>query len=76
MEFLLLLGVVPVEKLACATLLHDLGSGEASELTKAIRAVDDGVVHRHLGIAQDKVAVWKKERKGVLVLARYVCMYL
>lgn len=47
----------PVEELACAPLLHDLGPGEAGEVAEPVRAVDDGIGRGNLGIAQDKVAV-------------------
>lgn len=60
----LVFGLGSVKKLTGATLLHDLGPAEASELAEAIRAVDDGVDGRNLRVSKDKVAVWKG--KGIV----------
>lgn len=47
----------PVEKLASATLLHDLRSCESCQLTESIGAIDDRIDRRNLRISQYKVAV-------------------
>lgn len=54
-------GLRPVQELAGAALLHDLGPRAARELAEAIRAVDDGKALQHLRISQDEVAVCRRE---------------
>lgn len=54
-------GLRPIQELTGTALLHDLGPGEACELTEAIRAVDDGKALRHLCIGQDEVAICRGE---------------
>lgn len=54
-------GVGPIQEAAAAVLLHHLSSGEARQLTEAVRAVDDGVASVALGITQQEVTVCEKE---------------
>lgn len=58
-----LAGVVPVQEVARAVLLHHLGSGEAGQLTEAVGAVNDGVAAVPLGIAQQEVTVCEEDRR-------------
>lgn len=60
-----LAGLAAVQEVTHAALLHQLGAGEAGQLTEAIRAVDYGVKGLDLSVPQDKIAVWmwKENRK-------------
>lgn len=51
-------GLAAVQEVTHAALLHQLATGEAGQLTEAIRAVDYGVEGLDLSIPQDKVTVW------------------
>lgn len=55
-----LAGVAAVQEAAAAVLLHHLGPGEARQLAEAVRAVDDGVAAVALRVAQQEVAVCKR----------------
>lgn len=57
-----LTGLWAIEKAAATGFLHDLGATVASELTEAVRAVDDGKPPRALRIGQKEVAVYKREK--------------
>lgn len=57
----LLLRFRPVEKLASASLLHDLRPRESRQLAESIGAVNDRVDRRNLCISQYKVAVCEQE---------------
>lgn len=52
-----------VQEVTRAALLHELGSGVSCEFAETIGAVDNGVERLHLGVSQDKVAVWKEKKK-------------
>lgn len=54
-------GLAAVQEVTHAALLHQLAAGEASQLTEAIRAVDDGVEGLDLGVPQDKVTVCRED---------------
>lgn len=56
-------GFWTVQEVAGAALLHELRPGIPGELTEAIRAVDDGVERLHLGVTQNKVAVWRDRER-------------
>lgn len=57
----------PVEKLASATLLHDLRSRESCQFAESIRAIDDRIDRRNLRISQYKVAVCKQKGMQLIV---------
>lgn len=50
-----------VQEVTRAAFLHELGSGVACEFTETVGAVDNGVERLHLGVSQNKVAVWKEK---------------
>lgn len=57
-----LTGLWAIEKPAVTGFLHDLGAAVASELTEAVRAVDDGKTPWALCIGQKEVAVYRREK--------------
>lgn len=59
-----LAGLWAVEESAATGFLHDLGAAVACELTKAVRAVDDGITPWALCIGQKEVAICRREKSG------------
>lgn len=57
-------GLAAIQEVTHAALLHQLATGEAGQLTEAIRAVDYGIEGLDLGIPQDKVTVWGGGKLG------------
>lgn len=68
----ILTGLIPMEEVACAHLLHHLCPHKAGQLTEPIWAVHDGVTVMTLSVSQEEITVWMRGRK----VSELCCCYI